>query len=147
MLQKELSDDYVVLFRAHYFIIDNFDLSKYNGFIIDVSRHDDINELYIVSDMLLTDYSSVFFDYANLNRPIMFFMYDFEEYKGKMRDFYLEMNELPGPIVYKNDELCRMIKETAENFIYDDKYQQFNDKYNTFNDANSSKRALEACIK
>ena len=147
ILKKELSEDYVILFRAHYFIIDNFDLSSYQDFVIDVSRYDDINELYIVSDMLLTDYSSVFFDYANLNRPIMFFMYDFELYKGKMRDFYLDISELPGPIVYENQGLCDMIRKTEKEFAYDEKYKAFNQKFNTFNDANSSRRALGECIK
>jgi len=147
MLQKEFSDDYVILFRAHYFVIDKFELSKYQGFIYDVSRYDDINELYIISDMLLTDYSSVFFDYANLNRPIMFFMYDYELYKNEMRDFYLDMSELPGPIAYKNSELCDLIRKTERDFIYDEKYRAFNEKFNTFNDANSSKRAIEKCIK
>ena len=147
MLKKEFSKDYVILFRAHYFIIDKFNFDEYEGFIYNVSKHDDINELYIISDMLLTDYSSVFFDYANLKRPVMFFMYDFEEYKNNLRDFYLEMSELPGPIVYKNQELCAMIRETEKNFVYDEKYQKFNEKFNSYNDANSSIRALEECIK
>lgn len=147
MLKKEFSKDYVILFRAHYFIIDNFDLSAYQDFVIDVSRYDDINELYIVSDMLLTDYSSVFFDFANLKRPIMFFMYDFELYKGKMRDFYLDLTDLPGPIVYENRGLCDMIRKTEKEFVYDEKYIAFNQKFNTFNDANSSRRALGECIK
>ncbi len=147
LLKKELGEEYVILFRAHYFIIDNFDLSGYEGFVIDVSRHNDINELYIVSDMLLTDYSSVFFDYANLNRPIMFFMYDFEFYKGQMRDFYLSLDELPGPVVYKNEELVEMIRQTEKTFTYDEKYRAFNERFNTYNDANSSKRVLGECIK
>ena len=147
MLRQKLSDEYVILFRAHYFVIDKFDLSKYDGFIIDVSRYDDINELYIISDMLLTDYSSVFFDYANLKRPIMFFMYDYEEYKNELRDFYFDISELPGPIVYNNSELCDMILKTNKEFSYNKEYQQFNQKFNTYNDANSSKRALGECIK
>lgn len=147
LLKKELGDEYVILFRAHYFIIDNFDLSGYEGFVIDVSRHNDINELYIVSDMLLTDYSSVFFDYANLNRPVMFFMYDYEFYKGQMRDFYLTLDDLPGPVVYKNDELVSMIKDTAKNFKYDDKYRAFNERFNTYNDKDSSKRVWRECVK
>ena len=58
---------------------------KYNWFLKIVSKkmvsyYDDINDLYVVSDMLITDYSSVFFDYANLSRPIIFYMYDFEEF-------------------------------------------------------------------
>lgn len=147
LLKNQLGDEYVILFRAHYFVIDNFDLSGYEGFVIDVSRHNDINELYIVSDMLLTDYSSVFFDYANLNRPVMFFMYDYEFYKGQMRDFYLTLDDLPGPVVYKNDELVSMIRETEKNFTYDEKYREFNERFNSFNDQNSSKRVWRECVK
>ena len=146
LLMKELSEDFVILFRAHYFIIDKYDLEKYKGFIYNVSKYDDINELYIISDMLLTDYSSVFFDFANLKRPVMFFMYDYDAYKNKLRDFYLELSELPGPIVYENRELCDMIRKTEKEFSYDEKYQKFNERFNTYNDENSSKRALGECI-
>ncbi len=146
LLQKELGEEYVILFRAHYFVVDRFNMDAYNGFVIDVSRYDDINELYIVSDMLMTDYSSVFFDYANLNRPVMFFMYDYELYKGAMRDFYFDVSELPGPIVYTNDQLVDMIRTTEKTFSYDQAYQDFNRKFNTYNDGNSSARALGGCI-
>ena len=136
-----------MLFRTHYFVVDNFDLTPYKDFVIDVSRYDDINELYIVSDMLMTDYSSVFFDYANLNRPMLFFMYDFDLYKGKLRDFYLDVNTLPGPIVYENKDVGKTILDLAEHFEYNQQYQEFNQIYNTYNDAHSSLRALQACIK
>ncbi len=147
LLQEKLGKDYVILFRTHYFVVDKFDLSKYEGFIIDVSRYDDINELYIVSDMLMTDYSSVFFDYANLNRPMLFFMYDYELYKGALRDFYFDVSTLPGPIVYTNEEVCNAILDLAENFEYHEAYRAFNEKFNTYNDGESSTRALQAIIK
>ncbi len=146
-LQKTIGKDFVVLFRTHYFVVDHFDLTPYKDFVIDVSRYDDINELYIVSDMLMTDYSSVFFDYANLNRPMLFFMYDFDVYKGQLRDFYLDVNTLPGPIVYENKDVGKTILDLAETFEYGEEYKQFNQTYNTYNDAHSSRRALNACIK
>lgn len=130
ILQKELEDEYVILFRAHYFISNAFNFEKYNGFIINASNHDDINELYIVSDMLITDYSSVFFDYANLSRPIIFYMYDFEEYKNKMRDFYLSVKDLPGPIVKDEINLLKEINKLGTDFVYDEKYEEFNDRFN-----------------
>ena len=147
LLKEKLSEEYVILFRAHYFIIDNFDLSEYKGFVYDVSRYDDINELYIISDVLVTDYSSVFFDYANLKRPIIFFMYDYDFYKNKMRDFYIDLGQLPGDIVYKNSELCEKLIDCDKKPVYDQRYQSFNQKYNTYNDQDSSKRALGECIK
>lgn len=133
LLRKKLEKDYVILFRAHYFISNLFNFDKYKGFIIDVSKYDDINDLYVVSDMLITDYSSVFFDYANLKRPILFYMYDFDEYKNKMRDFYLNIEELPGPIVKDQTNLVDEIRNLNRNFTYDKKYMKFNEKFNPYN--------------
>ncbi len=145
LLQKELKDEYVILFRAHYFISNAFDFKKYNGFIINVSNYDDINDLYIISDMLITDYSSVFFDYANLSRPIIFYMYDFEEYKNKMRDFYLSIEDLPGPIVKDEVNLLKEIKHLGAKFVYDTKYEEFNHRFNPHRKA-CSLDVLNECI-
>ena len=93
----------MILFRAHYFIANSFDFEKYGDFIYDVSKIDDINELYIISDILITDYSSVFFDYANLKRPIIFYMYDLDHYEKELRGFYVDLEELPGDIVKRKD--------------------------------------------
>lgn len=130
VLQRELGDDFVILFRAHYFISNAFDFEKYEGFIVNVSNYNDINHLYVAADMLITDYSSVFFDYANLDRPIIFYMYDFEEYKNNMRDFYLDIEELPGPIVKEEADLIAAIRHMATDFVYDEKFRIFNDKFN-----------------
>ena len=95
--REVLGEEYVVLFRAHYFISNSFEFEAFQGFVYDVSQMDDINPLYLAADVLITDYSSVFFDYANLRRPILFFMYDYEQYKHEMRDFYFDIHMLPGP--------------------------------------------------
>ena len=69
LMRQQLGDEWVVLFRPHYYIANQFDFSAYEGFVIDVSKVDDVNDLYLASDVLLTDYSSVMFDYANLRSP------------------------------------------------------------------------------
>ena len=144
MLQKELGQDYIILFRAHYLVANEFDFKKYEGFIYDVSKTDDINELYVISDILITDYSSVFFDYANLKRPIIYYMYDLDKYKDNMRGFYINLNELPGNIVKTEIDLIKEIKNT--NFKYDDKYKKFNDKYNYLDDGRASERVVGKVI-
>lgn len=141
-LKTKLSNDYIILFRAHYFVANSFDFDKYNNFVYDVSTYDDINELYIISDILITDYSSVFFDYAILKRPIIYYMYDKEMYKNNLRDFYININTLPGPIVYNEKELIETIINILP-FEVDNKYKQFNRKYNYLDDGNSSKRVVE----
>ena len=145
-LQKELGQEYIILFRAHYFVANKFDFKKYKGFIYNVSDLDDINELYVIADILITDYSSVFFDYANLKRPIIYYMYDFEQYKNEMRGFYIDLEELPGNIVKTEEELIKDIEEVACNFKYDDKYEKFNKKYNYLDDGKASGRVVEKII-
>ena len=145
-LQKELQDEYIILFRAHYFVSNSFDFEKYKGFIYNVSDLDDVNETYVVSDILITDYSSVFFDYANLKRPMLFYMYDFEEYKDEMRGFYIDLDELPGEITKTEDELINAIRHT-KTFEYNEKYKKFNDKFNYLDDGQAAKRTVEKFIK
>lgn len=64
----------------HYLIANALDLNGYEDFAIDVSNYNDISKLYLISDCLITDYSSVMFDYGILKRPQFFFAYDIEKY-------------------------------------------------------------------
>lgn len=143
-MQKELSKDYIILFRTHYFVSNSFDFSKYERFIYDVSKYDDINDLYIISDLLITDYSSVFFDFANLKKPMIFYMYDLDDYKNNLRDFYFDLSILPGPIVKQENDLIKEIKN-IDNYdeLYHDKYIKFNKKFNYLDDGKSTERVVE----
>lgn len=143
-LQKELKN-YIILFRAHYFIANSFEFDKYKDFIYDVSKYDDINDLYIISDLLITDYSSVFFDYAILERPIIFYMYDYDNYKNNLRDFYIDLKELPGPIVKDEKDLITLIKE--KNNKYKNMYSSFNKKFNPYEDGKSTQRVVKEILK
>lgn len=147
-LREKYSEKYIILFKSHYFISNYIDLSKYKGFVYNVSDYSDINDLYIISDLLITDYSSVFFDYANLKKPIIFYMYDLDEYKTKLRDFYIDLSELPGPIARTQKKLQKEI-DGIESYEkrYLKKYEKFNKKYNYLNDGKSSKRFIKEIIK
>lgn len=136
--KEMLGEDTIILFRCHYLISRNLDLSAYEGFVLDMSQQDDINELYAVSDVLITDYSSVFFDYANLNRQIIFYMYDYREYKEELRGFYFPETELPGPVVQEEEELLRLLQEDYEPEKYREKYNAFNLKYNPHQEGDGS---------
>lgn len=144
-LQAALGEDWVILFRAHYFISNIFDFEKYKGFIINASGVDDINECYLVSDALVTDYSSVFFDYANLQRPMIFYMYDLEEYKHKLRGFYIDLSELPGPIVENEDEFISEIGKLNEYWErFGEQYKVFSAKFNPLDDGQAAARVVDA---
>ncbi|MDF9866673.1 CDP-glycerol glycerophosphotransferase [Bacilli bacterium PM5-3] len=144
-LQKHLSDKYIIIFRPHYFISNEFDYKKYEGFIYNGNLIQDINYLYIISDILITDYSSVFFDFSLLNRKISFFMYDYEFYKNTLRGFYLEDNQLPGNI-------SRTEKELVNDILNEDKssekmLKKFAEEFNKIDDGNSSKRVVDEIFK
>lgn len=111
-LQATLGEDYVILLRMHYLIANAIDLNGYEGFAYDVSHYDDISELYLISDALITDYSSVMFDYGILKKPQFFFAYDIEKYDKNLRGFYIDYHkDLPGPIYTKADELIEGLKQ------------------------------------
>lgn len=142
-LRHELGDDYIILFRAHYFIAHSFDFLQYDGFIYNVSDYEDINDLYIIADVLITDYSSVFFDYSILKRPILFYMYDLDSYRNEIRGFYISLEDLPGPIIETEEEL---IQELNREFLYDEKYKAFNEKFTYLEDGKATQRVIERCF-
>ena len=144
--RKKFGDKYIILFRPHYFIANVFDFEKYNGFVYDVSKIDDINELYIITDILITDYSSVFFDFANLRRPMLFYMYDLEHYRDKSNGFYIDLEELPGKITKTQEELEKELINIEKEFKYDEKYKKFNEKYNYLDDGKATKRVLKEIL-
>lgn len=141
-LVKDLGPEYVILVRVHVNVRDAQGIPD-DPQILDVTDVPDINELYVASDMQITDYSSTLFDYANLKRPMLFYMYDLEEYAGRLRGFYLDLEELPGPIIRKEEELADAVKDLAAHFSYDEKYQAFNQKYNYLDGPDCSKRVLD----
>jgi len=142
-LQQQLAEDYIILFRAHYLVANSFDFEKYKGFIYDVSGYDDINDLYLASDMLMTDYSSAFFDYALLKKPIVFYMYDKKDYADNIRGFYLDLDELPGCIVENEKDVIDVIHSVSENWQIDEKYKAFNDKFNYLDDGHATERVVK----
>lgn len=147
LLKRELGEEYIVLFRAHYLIANRFDFERYGGFLRDVSAVNDINDLYLVSDILVTDYSSVFFDYSNLHRPMVFYMYDLERYADDVRGFYLDLSELPGPIVRTEVEFIRAVREAGRpDAELAQRYQTFNERYNPLDDGRASNRVIDRLI-
>ena len=108
----KLGNDYVLALRLHP-KIKNFykdDISS-KGKYIDVSGFESEQELMLISDVLITDYSSIMIEYPILNKPTVFFTYDLDEYLANERGFYYDFKTIvPGPIVYTSDELIDVIE-------------------------------------
>ena len=143
-LKRELGQDYVLVLRTHYFITDHLDTTGFGDFVYNESSYDDISELYLISDVLITDYSSVFFDYAILKRPILYFVYDYEKYRSVLRGFYLNMEtDLPGPLLKTNDEVLGALHNLpAVERQYRDAYQQFSKRFNAWEDGHATQRVV-----
>ena len=145
-MRREFGNDSVLLLRTHYYIADRLELSGLDDFVYNGSGYGDVSRLYLVSDICITDYSSVFFDFANLKRPLLFFAYDLEDYKEEIRGMYLDMEkELPGPVVQTNDELIdalRHLDEVTEQ--YRERYERFYDKFCHIDDGNAAERVVQA---
>lgn len=104
---EKLGNDYIILFRAHYEVSKSMNFN--NNLFIDVSNYDDLNELMIISDMLISDYSSIYIDYSILEKPILCFAYDYDEYNSK-RGLYIDLRkELPCEVAYNEDTLLTQI--------------------------------------
>lgn len=142
-MQEALSDEYVFIVKYHYLVSDKIDWSPYKGFVYTFDETKDIAWLYLVSDMLITDYSSVMFDYSLLNRPMLFFAYDLEDYKDNLRGFYFDfVKEAPGPISKTTDQLICDIKD-YDAAKWQKKYDAYHKKYNHVDDGHASEKIVD----
>ncbi|MGI6439065.1 MAG: CDP-glycerol glycerophosphotransferase family protein [Sphaerochaetaceae bacterium] len=101
--KEQLGNQYVLLIRAHYAVTEALDI-KEDEFIKNVSNYPSLNGLYVIADLMISDYSSTYFDYSILDRPMYCFAYDYEEYNEK-RGLYLKLEDvLPCNINYNEDD-------------------------------------------
>lgn len=144
-MRREFGKDSVLLLRTHYYIADILDLTGLEDFVYNGSTYNDVSRLYLASDICITDYSSVFFDFANLKRPMLFFAYDYEDYKGEIRGMYFDMNkELPGPILQTNDELVEALHNIDQiSEQYKERYETFYEKFCHVDDGHAAKRTVD----
>ena len=129
------------LFRGHYFT--KVEQPK-DGFFINVSNYPRINDLLLIADEVVTDYSSLFFDYLILERPVYFYMYDKNKYLNHLRGTYLNVEtEMPGPVVEQQHTLIQLLtKQTLSNL--DSK--KFNQIYNPHETGQSSLRVIQTIL-
>ncbi|SDN02818.1 CDP-glycerol glycerophosphotransferase, TagB/SpsB family [Fictibacillus solisalsi] len=141
LMYRELGDDYVLLVRSHPVLAHKIDVeSRYPGFVYDYSSRWDVNEILLITDILISDYSSIPYEFSLLNRPMVFYPYDLEEYcktRGLWDDYE---NLVPGPIVFDSYELVKVIKEKG----YDmNNVQQFSAMWNQYHVGHSSRLLAE----
>ncbi|KAF0825005.1 CDP-glycerol glycerophosphotransferase family protein [Cytobacillus firmus] len=141
-MHEELGDDHIILLRLHPAIKCDVKFSElYPGFVFDYSSSKyDINELLLISNFLISDYSSIPYEYSLLNRPMIFFAYDLEAYKKErgLWDQYESM--LPGPVVSNTSDIIDLIKENKFNF---DLINEYAKKWNKYSNGKSSEKLIK----
>lgn len=139
-----LRDEYVLLFKHHPVVKERPVIAaKYDGsFAMDMSELMSIEELLFVSDICISDYSSLVFEYSLLERPMIFYAYDLDEYFD-WRGFYYDYNQLtPGPILTTNEDMIDYIKD-INNRYNKQEVIDFRDKFMSACDGHSTQRILE----
>ncbi len=141
----QLSEEYVLLVKQHPFVKEKFPVPKeYREFCVDVGETLSIEDLLIVADICVTDYSSIIFEYSLMRRPMLFFAYDIEKYYDERGFYYPYEGFVPGPIVRTTKELVCQIKniETFDMTLV----EAFCAKYMSGCDGHSTERMMRYVI-
>lgn len=144
---RQLGEDYIVAVRWHRALDDNIKkgrvIAKYCKHAVDVSEYEDVNDLLIAADVLVTDYSSIIFDYALLNKPIVYFTYDEESYAYNRGLYESFDNYVYGAVAKNRDELIRAIKNE---YLDIDKRKEFINKFMSSCDGDATERTINLIL-
>jgi CDP-ribitol ribitolphosphotransferase len=138
--RRELGPDTVLLLRMHPFVLNPPIVpDAYSDQIINMTDYPDINDLMQVADILITDYSSVIFEFALLQKPMIFLVNDLQSYKAE-RDFYFPYESfVPGPIVSTFEDVIAWIKRGQ---FDTQKIETFANQFFTYQDGEATKRIV-----
>ncbi|GAB2463109.1 CDP-glycerol glycerophosphotransferase [Conyzicola lurida] len=143
-----LGPGYVTLIRGHSrTLLPGRDVRASN--ILDVTGYPDVTELFLVADALITDYSSVMFDFSVTGKPMFFFAPDLDHYREQLRGFYFDLDAAaPGPVVQDAAELVGLVRDRdASSGLYAEKYAAWRERFNPRDDGGSAARVVARLLK
>ena len=137
-----LGPNYTILFRGHHNVAGQRSAAGING-LADVTDYPQISDLCLAADLLVTDYSSIMFDYAVTGKPMFFLVPDLEEYRDSTRGFYFDLQEhVPGPLAHSAAELFEQILSyQAEEWR--PAYDAFVSQFAPYDDGSAARRVIE----
>ncbi|MEV8030723.1 bifunctional glycosyltransferase family 2 protein/CDP-glycerol:glycerophosphate glycerophosphotransferase [Streptomyces sp. NPDC086182] len=145
--RARLAADHVLLVRRHPNVVDPVPGAG-DGFVFDVSDYPDMADLSLITDVMITDYSSLMFDYVNTGRPILFFTYDMDHYRDTLRGFYFDFERrAPGPLVSTSEDLVSAIRDIDR--IQDDyaeRYRSFQQEFCDLDDGFAAARLADRIL-
>lgn len=141
-LERTTGEEWIILLRLHPLVMTESYKVKKEEFLIDVSVHHDVQELVAISELLITDYSSIMFEPAFVKKPVFLFATDLKDYILTERDLLIDYYSLPFPIAETNAELAQNISGFSYS-EYKDKLEAFWAQYGICEDGRASQRAAE----
>ena len=140
-MSRELSDEYCLGLRLHTHIAGTFEAEELGSQIYQLSFEKDVNTVLLAADLLITDYSSIIFEYCLMKRPMIFYAYDYLDFSDQGRGFYYNYESfVPGPVVYHCHEVVDIIRTKAFELYRIDDFLQRNYIYT---DGNATERLIE----
>lgn len=111
--------------------------------VIDVTGFPETAQLLLAADALITDYSSVMFDFSVTGKPMYFLVPDLDHYRGQLRGFYFDLeSRAPGPLVRTQDELVSALADTGNAEAYADRYAAWRAQFNRRDDGGAAERVV-----
>lgn len=147
---NQVSEDTILVLRPHYLVKDKIDIHGFED-RVKILADEDIANLYLITDLMITDYSSVMFDFANLERPMLFYAYDLEHYRDQLRGFYFDYQaEIPGPLATNEDQLMADLAVFQRDGGFQDHHTEllgFNQKYCSWENGTASAQVVQVIEK
>ncbi len=146
-LMEALGEDYLLLLRGHSRTLNAGVDVRLPG-VLDVTSYPNVTDLFVAADTMITDYSSVMFDYSVTGRPMIFFVPDMDDYRDSLRGVYFDLSEVaPGPVLANQNEVVdavRAIESSAS--TYAPAYRQWQARFNAHDDGESAKRVIDRLL-
>ncbi|MEV6792107.1 bifunctional glycosyltransferase family 2 protein/CDP-glycerol:glycerophosphate glycerophosphotransferase [Streptomyces sp. NPDC051320] len=145
--RTRLGADHVLMVRRHPNVVDPVPGAG-DGFVFDVSDYPDMADLSLIADVMITDYSSLMFDFVNTGRPILFYTYDLDHYRDTLRGFYFDFeHSAPGPLVFESAELISAIRNVDRiQAAYAERYRWFQGEFCDLDDGFASARLADRIL-
>lgn len=140
-MEEYTNEPWIFLTRMHPNISEMSGFIEYNEKILNANNFIDMQELLLVSDILITDYSSCTYEFAMMNKPVFLYIRDYEQYKIE-RDFYFDLFSLPFPYAFNNDELLQKML-CFDTKLYLSSLEEFFQKVGIVRDGTASKKVVD----
>ncbi|KJQ53638.1 CDP-glycerol glycerophosphotransferase family protein [Microbacterium sp. SA39] len=138
--------DAVVLVRGHSRTLPQ-GRDRAGARVIDVTGYPETAQLLLAADALITDYSSVMFDFSVTGKPMYFLVPDMDHYRGQLRGFYFDLpGRAPGPLVRTQDELAAALADPGQEATYASRYAAWRAQFNTRDDGRAAQRVVDRIL-